>query len=210
MTSSGSAVSAKAVKPRRSRKNTVTSRRWVARGSSAPPATMSSAKCGEKKRLSRPSCSSWPTCSAVVGGHLQAVPVQVEDFFVVGSTEARAASGHHVQHGLEIRRRGADDPQDLGRRRLLLQGLGQLLFEARAFRSLTLEGFPQRLDLGSQLSLGDWGHHSTHRTNERSGIARRSCQSTWTRSNRGLKADDTGGAGRIRPASIRPTHSSDP
>ena len=34
------------------------SRRWVLRGSSAPPATISSASCGEKKRLSRPSRSS--------------------------------------------------------------------------------------------------------------------------------------------------------
>ena len=63
MTSSGSAVSAKAVKPRRSRKTTVTSRRWVLSGSSAPPATISSASCGEKKRLSRPSRSSCATCS---------------------------------------------------------------------------------------------------------------------------------------------------
>ena len=58
MTSSGSAVSAKAVNPRRSAKTTVTSRRWVRSGSSAPPWTMASASCGEKKRLSRPSRSS--------------------------------------------------------------------------------------------------------------------------------------------------------
>ena len=54
MTSSGSVVSAKVEKPRRSRKTTVISRRWVFRGSSAPPATMSSARCGEKKRFNRP------------------------------------------------------------------------------------------------------------------------------------------------------------
>ena len=64
MTSSGSDVSANAVNPRRSRNTTVTSRRWVSSGSSAPPATISSASWGEKKRLSRPSRSSWPTCSA--------------------------------------------------------------------------------------------------------------------------------------------------
>ena len=62
ITSSGSEVSAKAVKPRRSRKTTVTSRRWVLRGSSAPPATISSASWGEKNRLSRPSRSS---CAAL-------------------------------------------------------------------------------------------------------------------------------------------------
>src|SRR5258705_2822146 len=59
ITSSGSVISAKAVKPRRSRKATVISRRWVLRGSSAPPATISSASWGEKKRLSRPRLSSW-------------------------------------------------------------------------------------------------------------------------------------------------------
>ena len=61
MTSSGSDVSAKAVKPRRSRKTTVMSRRWLLRGSSAPPVTMASASWGEKKRLSRPRRSSWAT-----------------------------------------------------------------------------------------------------------------------------------------------------
>ena len=70
MTSSGSAVSAKAVKPRRSRKTTVTSRRCVWRGSSAPPSTISSASWGEKKRFRRQSRSSWATwastrCSSV-------------------------------------------------------------------------------------------------------------------------------------------------
>ena len=43
MTSSGSAVSAKAVKPRRSRNTTAISRRCVLRGSSAPPARIASA-----------------------------------------------------------------------------------------------------------------------------------------------------------------------
>ena len=64
ISSSGSAVSAKAVKPRRSRNTTVISRRWLLSGSSAPPATISSASWGEKNRLSRDSRSSWATCSA--------------------------------------------------------------------------------------------------------------------------------------------------
>ena len=59
ITSSGSAVSVKAVNPRRSRKTTVISRRWLFSGSSAPPATISSASCGEKKRFSLPTFSSW-------------------------------------------------------------------------------------------------------------------------------------------------------
>ena len=58
MTSSGSAVSAKAVNPRRSRNTTVISRRWLLRGSSAPPATIISASWGEKNRLRRPDRSS--------------------------------------------------------------------------------------------------------------------------------------------------------
>ena len=56
--------SAKAVKPRRSRNTTVISRRWLCSGSSAPPLTISSASCGEKKRRSRPTRSSSATCSA--------------------------------------------------------------------------------------------------------------------------------------------------
>jgi len=52
MTSSGSEVSANAVKQRRSRKTTTISRRWLLSGSSAPPWTIASARAGEKKRLS--------------------------------------------------------------------------------------------------------------------------------------------------------------
>ena len=63
ITSSGSAVSVKAVKPRRSRNTTVISRRWLFSGSSAPPLTMASASCGEKKFFSRLSRSICATCS---------------------------------------------------------------------------------------------------------------------------------------------------
>jgi len=51
MTSSGSTFSANDVKPLRSRKMTVISRRCVFSGSSAPPATMSSASCGAEDPL---------------------------------------------------------------------------------------------------------------------------------------------------------------
>ena len=40
------------------------SRRWLFSGSSAPPATISSASCGEKNRFSRPTFSSWRTPSS--------------------------------------------------------------------------------------------------------------------------------------------------
>ena len=51
MISSGSAVSANAVKPRRSRNTTVISRRWLLSGSSAPPLRISSASCGREEAL---------------------------------------------------------------------------------------------------------------------------------------------------------------
>ena len=58
ITSSGSAVSANAVKPRRSQKTTVISRRWLSRNDSSPEMTTSSASCGDRNRRSRPSRSS--------------------------------------------------------------------------------------------------------------------------------------------------------
>src|SRR5712692_9669596 len=50
---------------------------------------------------------------AVVSGQPQRSPVQVKQFCVAGSAEARGALDHRVQHGLEIRRRLTDDAQDL-------------------------------------------------------------------------------------------------
>ena len=57
ITSSGSAISAKAVKPRRSQNTTVISRRWLSSRRSSPEVTISSAICGGRKRLSAPSRS---------------------------------------------------------------------------------------------------------------------------------------------------------
>src|SRR5512145_1599995 len=45
---------------------------------------------------------------------------------VVGGTEARSALGHRVQHRLNVRGGTTDDAEDLTRRCLPLQGLGQL------------------------------------------------------------------------------------
>ena len=61
MTSSGSAVSANGVKPRRSQNTTVISRRWLSRNDSSPDVTMSSASCGDRNRRSRPTRSSSST-----------------------------------------------------------------------------------------------------------------------------------------------------
>src|SRR5215467_12413453 len=50
MTSSGSELSEKPVKPRRSQNNAVISRRWLSSCFSVPDATIRSATCGGKKR----------------------------------------------------------------------------------------------------------------------------------------------------------------
>ena len=85
---------------------------------------------------------------AVVSGQPQRPPVQVKQFCVAGSAEARGALDHRVQHGLEIRRRLTDDAQDLSGGRLLLQRLGQgaiLLLQDLACRFLPLQALRQAL-----------------------------------------------------------------
>src|SRR4029453_13932370 len=57
---------------------------------------------------------------AVVGGRPQVFAVESEDDRVVGSAEARRTLDDDLQDWLELRRRGGDNPQDLGGRRLLL------------------------------------------------------------------------------------------
>ena len=64
MSSSGSVVSANAVKPRRSQYTTTISRRRLFSGSSPLPSTIISASLGEKKRFRRDSRSFSATCSA--------------------------------------------------------------------------------------------------------------------------------------------------
>ena len=62
-----------------------------------------------------------------VSGHQpQDVPVQAEDDRIRGAADPRGVLGHRVHDRLEIGRRAGDHPQDLGGRRLLLQGLRQL------------------------------------------------------------------------------------
>jgi hypothetical protein len=53
----------------------------------------------------------------------QVVSVEAEDAHVVRSAEARGAPDHRVEHGLQVRGRAADRPQDLSRRGLLLERL---------------------------------------------------------------------------------------
>jgi hypothetical protein len=63
-----------------------------------------------------------------VGGRTNVLPVELEDGHVVGSAEARGTLDDNLQHALELGRRGADDPQNLGCRRLLVERLGKPLF----------------------------------------------------------------------------------
>src|SRR5262245_5433876 len=55
----------------------------------------------------------------VMSDEEEAVVVPAVDGRVKRLAEASGALGHGVEHGLEIRRRRADDPQDLGGGRLL-------------------------------------------------------------------------------------------
>src|SRR5215472_1656077 len=72
-------------------------------------------------------CNRTPVC-----GRAKVLPVELENGNVVGLAEACGTLGHHLQHGLQLGRRGADDSQNLGCRRLLLERLGKSLFQLDA------------------------------------------------------------------------------
>src|SRR5262249_24115013 len=67
-----------------------------------------------------------------VCGRAEVLPVELENGNVVGLAEVRGTLGHHLQHGLELGRRGADDLSNLGCRRLLFECLGEFLFQIGA------------------------------------------------------------------------------
>src|SRR5271163_1872796 len=99
MTSSGPTSLAKAVKPRRSQKTTLTSVRWLSRRFSCPTFSTSSAICGARKRLRRPmrsarSCER-ASSPAIVGEEIQFLHVGkmmrggiIEDGLVVDNGES--------------------------------------------------------------------------------------------------------------------------
>ena len=64
MISSGSALSANAVNPRKSPNRTAISLRWLSSTLSSPEEMMSSATCGARKRFRRPTRSISASCSA--------------------------------------------------------------------------------------------------------------------------------------------------
>ncbi len=81
----------------------------------------------------------------VVGNQSQDIAFHPEHRDVVGMTEARGTLRHGVQHRLEVGRGACDYPQDLARRRLLLQRLSlalqrlrQALLKVADFRAFVL------------------------------------------------------------------------
>jgi hypothetical protein len=57
---------------------------------------------------------------------MQLLPVALKDGYVTGSAEARRILDDNIQHGLELGRRGANDSENLGDRRLLFERVGEL------------------------------------------------------------------------------------
>ena len=99
------------------------SRRWLFSGSSAPPATISSASCGEKKRFSRLTFSSWRDAvgdalleRAVELGELAALPQQL----VVERLDAQQRA--HAREQLGLAHRLAEEVVGAG-----VEALGALL-----------------------------------------------------------------------------------
>jgi hypothetical protein len=68
----------------------------------------------------------WPVCCDKPKG----LTLQPKNCDISRAAEPRSTLGHDVHHGLEVRRRARDDPQDLRRGGLLLERLGQRSLEA--------------------------------------------------------------------------------
>jgi len=68
---------------------------------------------------------------AVVSDEAESIVVQPEDRGVRRLAQPSRALGHGVEHRLDVGRRAADDAQDLARRRLLLQRLGEVAVGVR-------------------------------------------------------------------------------
>ena len=68
---------------------------------------------------------------APVSGRTNVLPIELENGHVVGSAEPRGTLDDNFQHALELGRGGADDPQNLGCRRLLLERSDKPLFQLK-------------------------------------------------------------------------------
>ena len=69
-----------------------------------------------------------------VGDQVQQLAVKPADHTVGRIAEPHRASGDRVEHRLAVGRRAGDDPQDLARGRLLVEGLGQIAVLPLQFR----------------------------------------------------------------------------
>ena len=95
----------------------------------------------------------------MMGDEEESVACEPEDGGILGLAEAARAGRHGVEYRLDVNRRAADDLEDLGGGRLLLEGLGELRREPVAPRPLLLERLAQRLDFEGEINLGRRRHH---------------------------------------------------
>src|SRR5215472_8305806 len=74
----------------------------------------------------------WETCPqregnrAMMCDHFEGPTLYPKQRGVVGSAETHSTPSQRVEHRLDVRRRTADDTQDLRRRRLLVERLGKI------------------------------------------------------------------------------------
>src|SRR2546421_139597 len=89
------------------------------------------------ERATWPGLSTWPYrpllegcrpfgTHVVVSNNLEKLTIILADVAILGTDELNGISYHRVQHRLNIRRRAGDDTENLARRRLLLQRLGEI------------------------------------------------------------------------------------
>ena len=74
-----------------------------------------------------------------MGAQKHSVPLRAAESNVVSPANPRRILDNRIEHRLKIRRRAADDSQDLARRRLLLQRFAQ--FALRSCSSLNSRTF---------------------------------------------------------------------
>src|SRR5499425_2930507 len=91
-----------------------------------PPLEERSAPHGSPRDLYHLTAGQSRRNRAVVGDRPQTSLLWLEEDSIVRSAETRGAGDHCVEHGLEVRRRGTNDSQDLGGGGLLLQRLREI------------------------------------------------------------------------------------
>src|SRR5260370_36096637 len=82
----------------------------------------------------------------MVSHEVEQLSVESEDASDLRIAEARRAVRDGVKDRLDIRQRAGDHAQNLARRRLLFQRVGQSLLQSLALASLELAGFRLPLD----------------------------------------------------------------